>query len=105
MPAKKKKSEIMLYPQVTTEAWAAQYNLTLTPRDCVNCGIPQYPTIPFATGNWRGLMAPLHDCGERYRLTRARDVDPKENEKWAQVYQELKKQCENEPSVDPDDLH
>lgn len=72
----------MLYPVVGVEAWAQLYSLSLAGKPCFNCGKMQYPSIPFASGTWRGLQAPLHECGAEYQLAVARDIDPRDSADW-----------------------
>jgi hypothetical protein len=83
-------SVTVLYPQVDTKHWAEQRNLPLESHVCMNCGLSQTATIPFATKIWRGLIAPIHDCGESYRLVRAREADPLRSNEWKELYSKIK---------------
>jgi hypothetical protein len=62
---------VVLYPKVSYKEWAARYGISMLPGTCAKCNQLQYPTIPFAMKNWRGLQAPTHACGDRYPLFRA----------------------------------
>lgn len=64
----------LVYPQVSFEEWAKLYSLSTEPKPCTRCGRLQFPTIPFAFENWRGLQAEIHDCGATQQLSVAREV-------------------------------
>lgn len=47
----------------TAEAWAARHDLEQYTRPCSRCGAMLTTSIPFASGQLRGLMAPVCACG------------------------------------------
>ena len=81
-------SKSVTFPKIDSEIWAQQYDLSLEPHPCNNCGRLNFPTIPFATGSWRGLMSTVHECGEMYRLHRAREID--DSNSWQAIFKFLK---------------
>lgn len=48
---------------VTAEAWAERHDLESFTHPCPECGADCTTTIPFASGQLRGLMSPPCACG------------------------------------------
>lgn len=81
---------MIIEPDTPLDEWCRLYDLVVQEKPCLACGVLQKTTIPWAAKNWRGLRAPLHGCGENYRLTTAVHADPKERAEWKAVVKELK---------------
>ncbi len=64
----KMKNNSLIYPVVPAERWAKLYSLSVRPNPCESCGRILFPTKPFATGDWRGLMSEPHSCGNEFDL-------------------------------------
>lgn len=77
----------MIFPLEDHEAWATRYSLEIKTIDCVKCGVSQCTTIPFAEGEQRGLIAPLHDCGPGYQLRTY--IEPKQRHIWKKLFRDL----------------
>lgn len=45
------------------EAWAARFGIEPFTHPCDGCGEPLSTTLPFASGELRGLIAPRCACG------------------------------------------
>lgn len=59
---------------ISIERWAMRHDLELYTRPCSRCGALLETSIPFATGTFRGLVAPACECGNEntpYVLVRA----------------------------------
>jgi hypothetical protein len=80
------KESAILYPIVGFSEWAVCYALSTEPKECSNCGILQFPQIPFATSTWRGIQAPLHECGKQFQLIRAREIESIDGNNWKIAY-------------------
>jgi len=63
------KNESIIYPIVAADKWAKKYSIFVESHPCEKCGKILFPTIPFATGRWRGLISEPHGCGEEYNLS------------------------------------
>jgi hypothetical protein len=75
-----------LYPQVETEKWASTYGLEVRSLICAGCEREVNTTVPFAIGNWRGLLTPEHGCGEKHRVSIA--VEWKNKKEWQKLINE-----------------
>lgn len=71
-----------LFPKVSATKWAKRYNIEIRSRPCQKCGITQKTTIPWASKDWRGLVAPIHECGEEYELVTAVPTNNAERDSW-----------------------
>lgn len=78
----------MIYPDISAEKWAEQYDINVKSNPCENCGEVLHPTKPFATGSWRGLKSEPHGCGEDFDLILA--VKPDEREKYIDFFNAVK---------------
>lgn len=56
----------MIYPDVDLKSWCERYGLEIKRRACLHCGQVFETTVPVAVKGYRGLQAPLHECGEKY---------------------------------------
>ena len=74
----------MLFPQVPLEEWAKLYGLEPFEEQCEACGRAQYTSIPWASGNWRGLKSTVCECGNGCDIGTA--VNVKEGEVWKDLY-------------------
>jgi hypothetical protein len=72
-----------------TEVWAKRHRISLKPRACPKCGIDLFPTIPFATKDYRGLRSEPHACGSQYDLKRIVPISPAERAEMQSLYCEL----------------
>ena len=72
----------MIYPSVPVEDWAKEWGIDITPDECVNCKKVFPYTIPVALKGYRGVLAELHECGEKYQRSILRPVG--ETLKWWQ---------------------
>lgn len=52
----------IVYPKVDPRVWAKRYGLMPKAHPCPVCKKPTIPSVPFATGSWRGLAAAEHGC-------------------------------------------
>lgn len=50
---------------VSLKAWSQRHDLEPYTRPCSECGAPLTTTVPFATGQMRGLLAPDCSCGNK----------------------------------------
>ena len=55
-------------PEKDTYEWAEEHGIEIKRGYCEKCGADQETTIPFKKGELFGLMAPIHDCGNKYCL-------------------------------------
>ena len=51
---------------VSAEAWARQHEITPYTGPCARCGAEVTTSIPFTSGEFRGLMAPPCACGHTH---------------------------------------
>ena len=79
----------MIYPNVSVEEWCKRYKITVKTRPCTKCGKLQTTSIPWASQGWRGLVAPLHDCGIGYELSTAVAADKKERNEWKLLFSDF----------------
>lgn len=76
----------MIYPDVNVEKWCERYGLTVKTRPCLQCGILQTTSIPWASGEWRGLVSTKHACGEDYELSTAISINKNERNEWKELF-------------------
>ena len=76
----------MIYPDVNVDKWCERYKLTVKIRPCPKCQKLQTTSIPWASGEWRGLVAPKHECGEDYELSTAISIDKNERNEWKELF-------------------
>lgn len=57
----------MIFPVEIAEAWAARYGMEIPKAVCLKCKQTQEFTIPFAYGDFRGLISSHTECGEEFR--------------------------------------
>ena len=55
-------------PEKDMYEWAEEHGIEIKRGYCEKCGADQETTIPFKKGELFGLMAPIHDCGNKYCL-------------------------------------
>lgn len=55
-----------MYPKTNHEDWAKMYGLYIKSRACQKCKKVFETTVPVAIKGYRGLQAPLHECGIKY---------------------------------------
>ena len=72
----------MLYPQVEFQTWSERYRIEVKTHACLKCKKEFSTTIPIAIRGYRGLQAPVHECGIRYAFKTLVPVDRKEKEFW-----------------------
>jgi hypothetical protein len=82
----------LVYPIIQTEKWAKRYSLSVRSNPCENCGEMLFPTKPFATKNWRGLMSEPHSCGKDFDLFIATKANPAERCDYINYFQILRNQ-------------
>lgn len=81
----KKRKPSVIYPQVAPETWAARYSLEIEAIPCGSCSRLLTPSVPFATGAWRGLMSQTHECGPSYDVAVAAAFDENGRNIWADI--------------------
>ena len=62
------------FPFVDPISWARRHGIEPAFADCYRCGTELHTCIPFACGEYRGLVAPMCSCGHPtppYCLVRA----------------------------------
>ena len=75
----------MLYPETPFEAWSQRYGIKPKTRPCLKCKREFTTTIPIATKGYRGLQAPVHECGPRYAFKTLVAVDREQIEFWMKI--------------------
>ena len=76
---------VKLFPKVDPSKWARTYNLKVRTSPCSKCGEKQTANIPWATSEYRGLVAPVHKCGKEYQLMTAVPVNKSRREDWVAI--------------------
>lgn len=79
------KGRLLIYG-ITAEEWAARYGIESFSHPCQACGIMLTTSIPFMQGEFRGLQAPLCECGTKiwkppYAIVR----DPKYGDLFTEI--------------------
>lgn len=80
----------MIYPVgQDPKAWAKRYNIVdLEPCPCFNCGKLLMPEVPFATGDWRGLMSKPHLCGPDFDYVVAVKSTPQGRQEYIDLFRD-----------------
>lgn len=92
-----KRASSVIYPVVSPGEWAKRYNLSVSSHRCVNCGHVMHPTIPFAYGRWRGLMAAPHGCDEGYDMLVATKATVAERQDWVDFFNVVSSRLTSDP--------
>lgn len=57
------RSKFFVVHGISTERWCERHDLEPYTRPCGDCGAMLTTSIPFASGQLRGLLAPACSCG------------------------------------------
>lgn len=57
------RSKFLIAHGVNADKWAVRYNIEPFSHPCGRCGTVLTTSIPFASGQFRGLIAPQCSCG------------------------------------------
>jgi hypothetical protein len=57
------RGRFLFFYGIDTMLWVERYGMEPFHSKCSSCGAPTFTSIPFVTGEYRGLIAPKCGCG------------------------------------------